>query len=151
MRMPICGQIVATDQWSPIDICACVSDRSLELAPIPVSNAVKASRSYRAGLPGPDVDQSWSARASTRVNATTFTFGHLTPNVRLFAPSSGSLALGLVFGALKSLVFTLRSRPLAFVGEYLSVVCRLLAFVEIRSRSSAIRSRTSASRSRLAS
>jgi hypothetical protein len=137
-----------------------VSDRYLRVRQRPQFR-VGADTSQQRGqgltlVPGratrwPDVDQSWSARASTRINATTFTFGHLTPNVRLFAPSSGSLALGLVFGALKSLVFTLRSRPLAFVGEYLSVVCRLLAFVEIRSRSSAIRSRTSASRSRLAS
>jgi hypothetical protein len=63
------------------------------------------------------------------VGATTLAFGHLTPDVRLVAPSTGPLALGLVFGALQSLAFPLGSRALAFVRACLALVCHLLALV----------------------
>jgi hypothetical protein len=63
------------------------------------------------------------------IGATTYAFGHLTPDVRLFAQSLGSLALRPVFGALQSLAFPLRTRALTFVRAYLSFVCHPLAVV----------------------
>ena len=71
--------------------------------------------------------QDWIGHPGLVIDATTFAFGHLTSDVRLFAPTTGVLALQPVFGALQSL--TLSSCGLAFVRACLSLVCHLFAVV----------------------
>jgi hypothetical protein len=73
--------------------------------------------------------QDWIGDPGLVVAATAFAFGHLTPDVGLFALIIGPPALRRVFGALQSLAFTLGSGALAFVRAFLSLVCQLFAVV----------------------